>query len=89
LATLIFGDGTRLARGYVLLTLIATTLFAITALAVAVLSHRQGAHPLHVHLPQMGLAGCALLVSLGCCLWRLPDLNVPLQGAGALPFSSL
>lgn len=89
LTTLLFGDGARFARGYVLLTLISTTMFAITALAVAVLSHRQGSHPLHVHLPHMGLAGSALLVSLGCCLWRLPDLSVPLQSAGALSLPSL
>lgn len=89
LATLLFGDNTRFARGYVLLTLLTTTLFAITALAVAVLSHRQGRHPLRVHLPQLGLAGGALLVSIGCCLWRLPDLAVPLHTAAALSSSSL
>ena len=89
LATLLCADGTRFAKGYVLLTLLSTTLFAITSFAVAVLSHRQGPHPLRVHLPQLGLAGFALLVSLGCWFWRLPDLAVPLQPAGAHSFSSL
>ena len=59
------------------------------AFAVVVLSHRQGPHPLHVHLPHMCLAGSALLLSLGCCLWRLPDLSSPLQSAGPLPLPSL
>ncbi|MEX0588795.1 MAG: glycosyltransferase [Cyanobium sp.] len=89
LATLIFGDKAQFARGYVLLTLLTTTVFAITALAVTVLSHLQGRHPLRLHLPQMGLAGCALLISLGCCLWRLPDLTIPLQASPASPFSLL
>jgi cellulose synthase (UDP-forming) len=74
-----FGPSTRLARGYVLLTLLSTTMFAITALAIAVLSHRQSKRNLRGHLPQMGLASGALFIVLGCCLWRLPDLLAPLQ----------
>jgi cellulose synthase (UDP-forming) len=85
-AALLLGDSTRLARGYVLLTLISTALFSLTALAVTVLSHRQGSQPLRMHLPQMGLAGFAVLITLGCCLWRLPDLSAPFQAPSPFPF---
>lgn len=77
--TLLVGASVRLARGYVLLTLITTSMFAVTALALAVLSHRQGGGALRGHLPHLGLAGSGLLITLGCCLWRLPDLMASLQ----------
>jgi len=85
-AAVSFGPSSRLARGYVLLTLLSTTMFAITALAVAVLSHRQSNRSLHGHLPQMGLASAAVLLTLGCGLWRLPDLLAPLQLSHPIPF---
>ena len=88
-AAFALGSSVRMAQGYVLLTLITTAMFAITALAIAVLSHRQGDSPLQGNLPQMGLAGCAVLVTLGCCLWRLPELTAPLQLPPSFPFSSL
>jgi cellulose synthase (UDP-forming) len=74
-----FGPSARLARGYVLLTLVSTALFALTALAVAVLSQRQTGRTLRGHLPQMGLSCAAVLLTLGCGLWRLPDLMAPLR----------
>ena len=85
----VLGDSVRLAQGYVLLTLVTTCMFAVTALAIVVLSHRQGDTPLRGHLPQIGLAGCAVLVTLGCCLWRLPELTPPLQLPPSFPLSSL
>lgn len=86
---LLFADSAQQARGYVMLTLATTALFAITALAVALLSHRQGNRALRLHLPQLGLAGCTLLITLGCCAWRWHDLTAPLQINPAAPFSSL
>jgi len=88
-AAVAFADLAQLAKGYVLLTMVTTAMFAVTALAVAVLSHRQGHQALRLHLPQVGLAGFALLITLGCCIWRLPDLTAPLQINPAAPFSSL
>jgi cellulose synthase/poly-beta-1,6-N-acetylglucosamine synthase-like glycosyltransferase len=74
---LVFGASTRFAQGYVLLTLFTTTMFSITALAVVALSHRQGSHPLRLHLPHYALAGSAVLLTLCCCWWHLPQLSVP------------
>jgi cellulose synthase/poly-beta-1,6-N-acetylglucosamine synthase-like glycosyltransferase len=88
-AALAFADSTQLANGYVMLTMVTTALFAVTALAVALLSHRQGNHALHLHLPQMGLASCAVLVTFGCWAWRWHDLTAPLQINPADPFSFL
>lgn len=88
-AAWVLGGSARMAQGYVLLTLITTAIFAITAMAIAVLSHRQGKNPMWGSLPQMGLAGCAVLVTLGCCLWRLPEFTAPLQLPPSFPFSSL
>jgi hypothetical protein len=84
-AALLFGHTSRMAKGYVLLTMISTALFSITALAVALLSHLQGGQPLRMHLPQLGLAGCAVLITICCCLWRLPDLSTPLQASPVHP----
>lgn len=87
-ATLVFSNTTQMAKGYILLTLISATLFAITALAVTVLSHFQGEHSLRMHMPQAGLAGCAFLFTLGCFIWRLSDLAIPLQMSSHLPLST-
>lgn len=87
-AAVAFGDSARMAKGYILLTLISAGLFAVTALSVAILSHYQGEHSIRVHLPQVGLAGCALLFTLGCCFWRLPDLAIPLQMPSLIPLSA-
>jgi cellulose synthase/poly-beta-1,6-N-acetylglucosamine synthase-like glycosyltransferase len=88
LAAFVLGDSARLAQGYVLLTLITTATFAVTAMAIAVLSHRQGDH-FFQHLPQIGLAGAAVLITIGCCLWRLPEVTAPLQLPYLLPQSTL
>jgi len=88
-AAVAFADSTQLAKGYVLLTMITTAMFAVTALAVALLSHRQGNQALRLHLHQVGLAGFAVLITLGCCIWRLPDLTAPLHINPATPFSFL
>lgn len=78
-AAVLLADGSRWARGYVLLTLIASGVFAVSALAVALLSHRQVRCRFPGHLPHLGLAGLAVTLTLACCWWRLPDLAVPFQ----------
>ena len=82
-AALLLADSARLARGYVLLTLIATGVFALSALAVAVLSHRQVRSHFPGHLPHLGLAGVAVALTVVCCCWRLPDLVAPFQQPAA------
>jgi cellulose synthase (UDP-forming) len=79
-----FGASSRLAQGYVLLALITASMFAVSAFAVAVLSQRQGDRSMGGHLPHLGLAGCAVLITFACCLWQLPELVEPIQ----LPTSS-
>jgi hypothetical protein len=88
-AAFVLGGSVRLTHGYVLLTLITTSMFAITSLAIAVLSHRHRNTSLRGSLPPLGLAGCAVLVTLGCCLWRLPEITAPFQSPPPLPFTAL
>lgn len=82
-AAVLLGDSTRLARGYILLTLIATGFFAFSALAVAFLSQRQVGGRFSSHLPHLGFAGAAVALTLVCCWWRLPDLALPFQQSAA------
>lgn len=88
IAAVQLGSSARFARGYVLLTLITTATFAVTALAVAWLSHRQVPSRFPGHWPHLGVAGVAVILTLACCWWRLPDLAVPFQQAAPplLPF---
>jgi cellulose synthase/poly-beta-1,6-N-acetylglucosamine synthase-like glycosyltransferase len=88
-AASVLGGSVRFTHGYVLLTLITTSMFAMTSLAIAVLSHRRRSISLRGSLPPLGLAGCAVLVTLGCCLWRLPEITAPLKSPPPLPFSAL
>jgi cellulose synthase (UDP-forming) len=88
LFALVLGDSVRLVQGYVLLTLTTTATFAVTAMSIAVLSHRQGDHSFR-HLPQIGLAGATVLIMIGCCLWRMPEVTAPLQMPYLLPQSIL
>ena len=69
----------------VLLTLLTTALFALTAFAVAVLSHHQTSRSRLAHLPQIGLSSGALLITFGCWLWRLPDVMASLQLSESIP----
>ena len=78
-STIFFGTSSRLAQGYVLLILITASMFAISALAISILSHRQGDRSLGGHLPHLGLAGCAVLITIGCCVWQLPEIADPIQ----------
>lgn len=77
IATLLFADGSRLAKGYIYLTLVTVSMFAITALSILILSQQQGRHSLRPYLPHYGLVGCAMLLTLGCCVWRFRDLTQP------------
>lgn len=77
MATLLFADHTRLAKGYIYLTLFTVSLFAVTALSILVLSQQQGRHPFRPYLPHYGLVGSAMLLTLGCCLWRFQDMTRP------------
>jgi cellulose synthase (UDP-forming) len=78
-STIFFGASSRFAQGYILLVLITASMFAIGALAVSVLSHRQGDRSLSRHLPHLSLAGCAVLITLLCFVWQLPELADPIQ----------
>jgi cellulose synthase/poly-beta-1,6-N-acetylglucosamine synthase-like glycosyltransferase len=78
-AAFFLGDSARYARGYVFLTLITTAMFAISGLAIALLSHFESAKNLRSHLYHYGLTGVALLLTLFCFWWRLPELMVPFQ----------
>lgn len=79
---LLLADSARSARGYVLLMLVTTGLFGLTALAVAWLSHRQIQCRFPGHLPHVALAGAAVALTLACCWWRWSDLAVPFQQPG-------
>ncbi len=76
---LVLGPGARFARGYVFLTLLTTAMFALSGLAVALLSQREGGKSLRSHLPHYGLTGAAVVLTLLCAWWRLPELAVPFQ----------
>jgi len=76
-ATLLFAGSTRVAHGYIYLTLITICVFAFTALSILVLSHRQSRHSFRRYLPHYGWVGGAVLLSLACCAWRVQDLARP------------
>ena len=82
-ASLLLADRTRLATGYLLLTLMATALFAITAIAVAWLSHRQIRSAFPGHWPHLALAGAAFAITVCCTWWQWPLLAVPFQHTAA------
>jgi cellulose synthase (UDP-forming) len=74
-----FADTSRLAKGYIFLTLISVGMFAATAISILLLSHRQSKHSLIKYLPHYGIVGGAMLLTLGCCWWRFNDLVIPFQ----------
>jgi hypothetical protein len=74
-----FADTSRLAKGYIFLTLVSVGMFAATAISILLLSHRQSRHSLIKYLPHYGIVGGAMLLTLGCCWWRFNDLVIPFQ----------
>lgn len=82
-ATSWLAQTTRLAIGYVFLTLLATALFALTACAVAWLSHRQWHGPFPAHRPHLLVGVGAIALTVVCGVWLMPYLAVPFQQSTA------
>ena len=80
---LVAGAGAVAAKGYVLLTLVATLMLAATALMITILSQRGGTHSLRSYLPHYLISGGGVLLTLGSALLRRQELLVPLGSAGA------
>jgi cellulose synthase (UDP-forming) len=80
---LLAGAGAVAAKGYVLLTLVATLMLAATALMITILSQRGGPHSLRSYLPHYLISGGGVLLTLGSALLRRQELLVPLGSAGA------